>query len=341
MVRGWRKGWAREEGEAKMREKSTKMVFSGYISVCPGVRNSRGPPVMGHIWVWGRGRFVTEEAMAPRMAGAQNDGSKPRLLTMQQGLCATLDGPGHDAPQQTRHPALAELCLSGVSWGWLSESSCSVLIPLTQACLISNHSSVWQGGGGFGGGGEVRALHPLSLVLCSRLHWAPEPSCVCPKKPLPLDNKWSWIFLPCSRKSITYIMHCLHSLAVDMPEAKAFWMLPVMDEMRPYPRYKSNWHPMNPFKVVCVGNGQTSLFVGPNISYGKNSEGEAATQLFAAVKTFPKLLPWAPESLRMAALWRWGSLKGHQEVCLCIFMAQIWLYWAFNGEVQVWNQDSL
>ena len=69
--------------------------------------------------------------------------------------------------------------------------SCSVLILLTQACLISTHSPVWQSGGGFGGGGEVRALHPLSLVLCSCLHRAPDPSCVCPKKPLPLDNKRS------------------------------------------------------------------------------------------------------------------------------------------------------
>lgn len=74
-----------------------------------------------------------------------------------------------------------------------------------------------------------------------------------------------------------------------------------------------------------------NITVGPCISYGKNSEGEAATQLFAAAKTFPKLLPCAPESLRMAVLSRWGSLKGHQKVCLCTVMAQILLYWAFNG----------
>lgn len=80
---------------------------------------------------------------------------------------------------------------------------------------------------------------------------------------------------------------------------------------------------LNPFKVVCVGNGQTSLFVGPNISYGKKLWRRSSYSTLAAVKTFPKLLySWAPESLRMGALWRWGSLKGHQKVCLCIFMAR-------------------
>ena len=42
---------------------------------------------------------------------------------MQQGLYANLDGPGHNTPQQTHDPALAELCPSGVSRDWLSESA--------------------------------------------------------------------------------------------------------------------------------------------------------------------------------------------------------------------------
>lgn len=44
---------------------------------------------------------------------------------MQQGLYANLDGPGHNTPQQTRDPALAELCPSGVSQDCQSQLLCA------------------------------------------------------------------------------------------------------------------------------------------------------------------------------------------------------------------------
>lgn len=163
------KGWVWEEGEAKRREKSTKVVFSGYISVCPGVRNSRGPPVMAHIWVWGRGCFLTEEMTVPRMAGSQNDGLQPRLLTMQQGLCADLDGPEDtDTPQQTHDPALAELCPSGVSRDCL----CSSPWPRpasSRTTLLFGRVEGASGGWGWGQSPVSPFLGPLlSLALSPR-----------------------------------------------------------------------------------------------------------------------------------------------------------------------------
>lgn len=64
-----------------------------------------------------------------------------------------------------------------------------------------------------------------------------------------------------------------------MPEAKAFWLLQIMDEIRPFPRYNGNWLLMNPLKLVCVGNGQISLFVSTHISYGKNSAKQLLNSL--------------------------------------------------------------
>lgn len=52
----------------------------------------------------------------------------------------------------------------------------------------------------------------------------------------------------------------LHIMALTqqqwMPEAKAFWMLQIMDEMRLFPRHNSDWHLMSPLKLVWIGKGQ-------------------------------------------------------------------------------------
>ena len=73
----------------------------------------------------------------------------------------------------------------------------------------------------------------------------------------------------------------LHIMALTqpqwVPEAKAFWMLQIMDEISPLSRYNSNWHLMNPLQLVCIGNAQMSLFISMQLSYGKHSEVKEAT----------------------------------------------------------------
>lgn len=72
-----------------------------------------------------------------------------------------------------------------------------------------------------------------------------------------------------------------------MPEAKAFWMLQIMDEIRPFPRYNSNWHLMSLLKLLYSGNGQTDV-TGQKDSY---LSGEKKLQgALLQERTFPQLL---------------------------------------------------
>lgn len=128
---------------------------------------------------------VTELRLATTTAHHATGGSTPNRTDQRKQTLFSK----HITP-----PRPSSVC-PGVSGDRLSESSRSVLIPLTQARLTSSHSPVWRGVGGLQRTDEVRALHPLPLVLCTCLRQAPEPSCVCAKKPLPLDNKLSCIFL--------------------------------------------------------------------------------------------------------------------------------------------------
>lgn len=59
----------------------------------------------------------------------------------------------------------------------------------------------------------------------------------------------------CSRNSIT--SNALPPPQQQMPEARAFGMLQIMDEMRPFLSYHGNQHLRNALAVVYTGDGRT------------------------------------------------------------------------------------
>lgn len=285
LLRGWRKGVGKEEGEAKMREvnqdgflglhfclsrcqKQSRPARWWDISECEAEADSwqrrRWPPGwQGHrTMAYNRDCSPCNRASVPPWMD-QDTTLLSKHATLLWLNCACLESA--EADYQSR----AVLCSS-------PDPGLPHLEPLS--CLAG-----WRGLWGQGWG---QSTIPFPWSLCFLLCTEPGPSCVCPKKPLPLDNKWSWIYSAMFRNSITYIMHCLLLTSSGYARGKSFWMLPVMDEMRPYPRYKSNWHPMNPFKVVCWKWPNITV-CRSNISYGKKLWRRSSYSTLCCSKDFP------------------------------------------------------
>lgn len=123
-------------------------------------------------------------------------------------------------------PARPSSVCPGVSGDRLSESSRSVLIPLTQARLTSSHSPVWRGVGGASEDG--RGQSPASPSLGPLHLLAPGPRAqLCLRQEAPASGQQIKLYFSLFYLEVHYVPGIqLHIMALTqqqwMPEAKLF-----------------------------------------------------------------------------------------------------------------------